>query len=156
MLCPKCYGRVNKNTLRCEFCGMRMNEIEGATNQEAKLALKSIYKDDVLMTNKLPKDVQKKKLLLLAIFFGGFGVHNLYVGRKARGIFQIASVIMLAICYLLQIIIYGNVTDAIWLVPFQVFQGLSLIMWFGDILMIAINRYKVPVYKIEFSKTKSK
>ena len=152
MLCPKCYGRVNKNTLRCDFCGMRMNELNGATNKDAKLALKGIYKDDVMMTSKLPEDINKKKLLLLAIFFGLFGVHNLFVGRKVRGYFQIVSLLLLALCYILQIAFLGTVGDVAWIIPFQISQGISIIMWFGDIFMIAINKFKVPVYKIEFSK----
>ena len=33
-----------------------------------------------------------------------------------------------------------------------VFQGISVIMWILDVIFIIINRFKVPVYKEEFSK----
>jgi len=155
MLCPKCYGRVNKNTQRCEYCGMRMSEMEGATNTDAKLALKGIYKDDVLMTRNLPKDVSKKKLLLLSILLGLFGVHNFYVGRKARGAYQLVSLVLIALSYLMEFLVFGAVTSR-WAWPFQILEGVAIIIWLGDILTIALNRYKVPVYKIEFSKEKKK
>ena len=62
MYCPRCYGKVNKATQRCEYCGMRMKELKGATNAEAKVALKTIYKDDVMMTKVLPSDLKKSKI----------------------------------------------------------------------------------------------
>lgn len=153
MVCPKCYGRVNKNTQRCEYCGMRMNQLEGATNEDAKIAMKGIYRDDVLMTRKLPKDVSKKKLLWLSIFLGLFGVHNMVVGRKWRGIYQITSLVLMIAFYLLEIAIFGAIRS--YYLPtilFQVLEGISIVIWLGDVLMIAMNRYKVPVYKPEFSK----
>lgn len=155
MFCPKCYGRVNKNTQRCEYCGMRMSEMEGATNADAKFAMKGIYKDDVLMTRKLPSDVSKKTILLLSIFLGLFGVHNFYVGRKARGVYQIASLALMGLGYLMEFVIFGAINGKFsWV--FQILEGVAIIIWLGDILTIAINRYKVPVYKIEFSKEKKK
>ena len=151
MLCPKCYGRVNKNTQRCDFCGMRMKEIDGATNKEAKVALKGIYKDDVLMTKNLPQDVNKKKLLLLSIFFGIFGVHNFYVGRKWRAIYQLVSLVLMTLAYVMEIVIIGTINGKYsW--PFQILMGMALVIWLADIMAISMNRYKVPVYKVDFSK----
>ena len=155
MFCPKCYGRVNKNIQRCESCGMKMSEMDGATNTDAKLALKGIYKDDVLMTKKLPNDVSKKTILLLSIFLGIFGVHNFYVGRKAKGFYQIVSLVLMGLGYLMEFVIFGAINGKFsW--AFQILEGVAIIIWLGDIITIAFNRYKVPVYKTEFSKENKK
>ena len=48
MLCPKCYGKVDKQQQRCKYCGFYMNELDGASNKEAKRIKRTIYKDDIL------------------------------------------------------------------------------------------------------------
>ena len=54
MQCPKCYGKIDKNTGRCKSCGFNLNMLDGATNKAAKQAKKTIYKDDILYTTKIP------------------------------------------------------------------------------------------------------
>ena len=151
MLCPKCYGKVNKNTNRCDYCGMRMSDLEGATNAQAKIALKSIYKDDVMYVEKLPKDVSKKKLLLLSIFAGVFGAHDFYVGRLWRGLYKVFTLAFL-VCL---IVIHGGSKNNIYFAIAQILQGISFVICLLDILYISIGKYKVPVYKTLFSKGKS-
>lgn len=151
MLCPKCYGKVNKNTNRCDYCGMRMSDLEGATNAQAKIALKSIYKDDVMYVEKLPKDVSKKRLLILSIFAGLFGAHDFYVGRLWRGLYKVFTLAFL-VCL---IVIYGGSKNNIYFAIAQILQGISILIWLVDILYISIDKYKVPVYKTLFSKGKN-
>ena len=82
---------------------------------------------------------------------GIFGVHNFYVGRKWRGIFQVASLTLLFATYLLEMLVFANITgNYAWI--FQLLFGISLIFWLYDVVCIIINQYKVPIYKIEFSR----
>ena len=154
MLCPKCYGKVDKKQQRCQYCGFYMNELNDASNKQAKKAMKSIYKDDVLYSTKIPYDVSKKKLLLFAIFLGLFGVHQFYVGKLWYGLFMCISMsvtLILAITLMIMNTIFDNVVQRIfefWLI----FQGLNIIFWIWDILRITFERFKIPVYKDSFSK----
>lgn len=153
MLCPKCYGKVDRKSQRCRYCGFFMNELDGASNKQAKQAQKTIYKDDILYTTKIPYDVSKKKLLLFAIFLGLFGVHDYYVGKFWQGLYQTISVsVALVLALILMIIntIVDNIVQRIfefWLI----FQGLAVIFWVWDILRIVFERFKIPVYKDSFS-----
>ena len=154
MLCPKCYGRLDKKQQRCQTCGFNLSELDGATNKEAKKARKTIYKDDILYTTKIPADVSKKKLLLFAIFLGMFGVHNFYIGRFWKGLYMCAAFtisLTFGIIVIAMNTIYDNIIQRI-AEFFLFFQGLALIIWIWDIFRIAFERYKIPVYKDEFSK----
>lgn len=153
MNCPKCYSKIKKGTCRCDTCGFNILDLNEATNAEGKKALKSVYKDDVLWTTELPKDVKKKSLLLKSIFLGLFGVHNFSVGRFWQGLYMAVSS---AITIILTVIIslMGTITNTVFQIAFEfwsVFQGITLIIWIIDIVNIARNRFKVPVYKESFS-----
>ena len=154
MLCPKCYGRLKKGQVRCQHCGFNINTMQGASNKEAKKALKSIYKDDVLYTTEIPEDVSKKKLLLLTIFLGMFGANHFYVGRFWLGLYMcISSSIALISAAILGLT--NAASNSILNNIFQfvlIFQGLNLIFWVMSILHVAFERYKIPVYKDDFSK----
>lgn len=154
MLCPKCYGKVNKNQNRCEYCGFDLSQMQGATNKQAKIAKHTIYKDDILYTTNIPPDVSKKKLLLLAIFLGLFGAHNFYVGKFWQGLFMCLSTAITAVL--------GTIVSALGIIAsnnavyiaFQfilVFQGLTVIFWVADCFKIFLERFKIPVYKDSFS-----
>lgn len=154
MLCPKCYGKVDSKQQRCQYCGFFMKELDNASNKQAKKAMKSIYKDDVLYSTKIPYDVSKKKLLLFAIFLGLFGVHHFYVGKLWHGLFMCITMsvtLILAIILIAINTIFDNVVQRIfefWLI----FQGLNIIFWVWDIFKIMFERFKIPVYKDSFSK----
>ncbi|MBO7508140.1 MAG: hypothetical protein J6T39_00655, partial [Clostridia bacterium] len=78
---------------------------------------------------------------------------NMVVGRKWRGIYQITSLVLMIAFYLLEIAIFGAIRS--YYLPtilFQILEGFAIVIWLGDVIMIAMNRYKVPVYKPEFSK----
>ncbi len=156
MLCPKCYGKLSKDKSQCLYCGFEMKELEDASNKQAKQAKKTIYRDDVLYTAKLPYDVSKKRLLLFSIFLGLFGVHDFYVGKFWQGLYK-AVTISITLILATILIIMNTITNNIVKTIFDfvsVFQGLAIIFWIWDIFSIAFERYKVPVYKDEFSKQK--
>lgn len=154
MQCPRCYNKIGKDKNRCDSCGFNINDLNDASNKEAKKALKSIYKDDVLYTTKLPADVNKKRLLLFSIFFGLFGVHHFMVGKFWTGLYMaVASGLTLIVTTILAYL--NSITNNIFQIIFEfltVFQGIAVIMWFSDIISIATNKFKVPVYKESFSK----
>ena len=154
MLCPKCYGKIDKNTNSCKQCGFKMQVMDGASNKEAKKIKRTIYKDDIMYTTDVPFDVSKKKLLLFAIFLGMFGVHDFYVGKLWQGLYKCLSI---SITLTTSIIIWatGTISQNIFQIIFEfstVFQGINVILWVNDILRISIKKYKIPVYKEEFSK----
>lgn|SRR5574344_3091745 len=156
MICPKCYGKINKNTNRCDYCGFDLKELDGASNKEAKKALRGICKDDVLYTANLPADVSKKKLLLLSIFLGLFGAHDFYVGKFWTGLFMCLTMVIITS---LQIILtaLGLITDNLlqtFYVIMTIPQGFVIIMWIASIFEIGFEKFKVPVYKESFSKKK--
>lgn len=154
MLCPKCYGKIDK-TNRCTYCGFHINEMQGATNKEAKKALKGIYKDDVLYSHQLPADVSKKNLLLFAIFLGLFGAHQFYVGKLWQGLYMCITNSVLIVLFLIISILHivsGTVLNIYQFALF--FQGVNIILWLSNIISISVNRFKVPVYKESFSKKK--
>lgn len=154
MICPKCYSKVHKDKNRCDYCGFNLSELNNASNKEAKKALKSVYKDDVLYTSKLPDDVSKKKLLLFSIFLGIFGAHNFYVGKVWKGLFNVIITTLTAVMGII-LLSLQIITNSPLYYAFQfalVFQGANIIMCVIDIIDIIFNRYKVPVYKESFSK----
>lgn len=155
MMCPKCYAKIAKGKNRCDSCGFNLNELKDASNKQAKMALKTVYRDDVVYTSQLPADVSKKRLLLFVIFLGIFGVHQFYVGKILSGLYN-AIVSVLTIVFG-AILLAGNIvaSNNIFYIIFQfmlVFQGINIILWIKSIIDVATNRFKVPVYKESFSK----
>ncbi|HAJ77903.1 MAG TPA: hypothetical protein DCO89_02405 [Clostridiales bacterium] len=154
MLCPKCYGRIKKDQNRCYHCGFNINQMQGASNKQAKKALKGIYKDDVLYTTEIPEDVSKKKLLLLTIFLGLFGANHFYVGKFWQGLYMcISSSLALVLAVVITALNLSSQTVIDKIFQFiLIFQGVNLVLWLMSIVNVAFGRYKIPVYKDEFSK----
>lgn len=156
MLCPKCYGKVDKKAQRCTYCGFNMSLLDNASNKEAKKIKKTIYKDDILFMKGIPADVSKKKLLLFSIFLGLFGVHDFYVGKFWQGLYLCISTsitLILAIILMTLNLITQNVFQTIF--EFMtIFQGIAVIIWVTDIFKIGFERFKIPVYCKEFTDSK--
>lgn len=154
MLCPKCYGKIDKNYNICKHCGFKIKELEGASNKQAKKIKRTIYKDDILYSTYIPGDVSKKKLLLFCIFLGLFGAHDFYVGKFWIGL---CKCVTMSITLTISIILWATntVTENIFQIIFEfvtIFQGFNVILWVNDIFRISFERYKIPIYKDEFSK----
>ncbi len=139
--CPRC-GCVCLNfQKKCEECGLVFERLKEATNKEAK---KQFFKKDksVVMVKELPSDIQRWKLILLCLFLGPFGVHNLYVGRYYKGTFMlVVGLISLILASL------NNVPDFydVFMSYFFVFPALLGIFWIVDLFNICFGFYKVPV-----------
>lgn len=152
MWCPKCYGGMKEKNGICLHCGFQMKDLEGATNDNVKVARKNGKKEDILYTTKLPVDVKKKSLLLYCIFLGIFGAHNYYVGKFIKAIYMTTTFVFMTLFMILKNSGVGIDFVNYFYTFVALLQGVTIIMWIWDLISICFNKFKVPVYKEEFSK----
>ena len=131
----------------CPSCGLNYNKFNNATNLAGVKALKEGRKDDVIYRKGCPKDVNKTKLLLFAIFLGFAGAHNYYVGRTGRGLFYTIFFLIGLANSILTVIFKATLTGWVYeVVSILVLTwGAVLMMWLFDVLNIILNKYKIPV-----------
>ena len=142
MNCPKCGNKLIED--KCPFCKTTKQDILTAVNKPVrKMNLKERQKI-VFYTNNIPLDVSRKKLILYSIFLGLFGVHCMYVGRYLRGcliplLFLIGFLLALLIQETSAIydVLHGGIIGGL--------VGVSLFMWWWDILVILFKKFKIPV-----------
>lgn len=157
MKCPKCYGKIDKRLKKCNECGFRLKSIQGATHKDVRRARKEGFGDDVMYTSELPNDISKKKLLLLCIFLGFYGAHSYYAGKFFKAIYSTISMIAVTIFSTIGASGVSLNSDGLGVVGVWVYSislalmGINLVMFISDIISIATNKYKVSVYKDEFS-----
>ena len=140
-ICPRCQQKCLLNQKACTGCGLIFSRLEQATNKEAK---KQFFNKDksVVMVKKLPKDVQKWKLILYCLFLGFFGAHNFYVGRYYRASYML--IVGIASIILSSFIGYSQMYET-FMSFFFVFPALLAVFWMFDLFNIIFNLYKVPV-----------
>lgn len=146
MRCPICNCKMKHKSV-CPYCKITGEQVTGASNQLAKLALRSGNKEKVVYSTTMPYDVNYTRLLLLTIFTGFLGVHNYYVGRDKKGLFcSIAS----ALCLVFFIIDFAFGTTKYFI--FDLFYEISfavmtvvVLMWMYDILKLSFRQFKMPV-----------
>lgn len=131
----------------CPGCGLNYDKFEMATNRAGKAALKERRKDDIVMRKGCPTDVNKTKLLLLAVFLGFTGAHNYYVGRYGRGmfftIFFLFGVANAVLTTLYKSALSGAFFEVLTIL--SLIWGVVLLTWLFDIINIVLNKYKIPV-----------
>lgn len=154
MICPKCYGSIDKNTQRCKSCGFNMKSIEGATHGAVKQAKKDGFGEDVVYTSTLPSDIRFKKLVLLCVFLGLVGGHSYYTGKLAKGLYStivFSAMLMFALLKVLNILDL-TVPALQWAFSIvMLLMGINLALFFIDLVKICTKKYKVSVYKDSFS-----
>jgi TM2 domain-containing membrane protein YozV len=92
MKCPNCGRETQDQTKFCGFCGSEMNK---PTSKKAKpiepevMDEKDVKRKQSQSFN--PQSEPRSKLVagLLAIFVGGLGIHNFYLGYTNRGVIQL-------------------------------------------------------------------
>ncbi len=141
MRCPKCYGSVDKESKVCLKCGFDTKKLADSSNKRAKELLRSGDGDLVLQSRVLPKDLNKKKLLLFCGFLGLFGGHYFYCT-----VFLVFSALHFK----------GDKIYAYFEYFALLLFGFVLIFTIWDFFDIVFNRFKVPVYVDEKAKTKGK
>lgn len=154
--CPYCKKRIHKFQTTCERCGLNKIQIAYASNKKAKQMKKEGESGKIVMVRRRPTDLPLWKVTML-LFWGLFGVHSFYVGRKVRGWISLGFMIG----FILQAIIFpvGTLekgwTDAhpLWqksiaadtVFPLIFLGTVSLVLWISDIFGVIFGLYKYPV-----------
>mgnify|MGYP005768136323 FL=1 len=127
----------------CPDCGLVFSRLDIATNKDAKRKKKRGDRSFILKTTKIPSDVSYVKLLLLTIFTGLFGGHCFYVGRYLRGSVLLANflVVLCVAIFNAQLIAYSEVLVS----TVCTICGFVMLLWFWDIFMVALKKFKIPV-----------
>ena len=145
--CPRCAMKVPVETLICPDCRLNYQKFNDATNKEAKQALKEGEKDNVLMRKGCPSDVNKIKLLLMAVFLGFAGGHHYYVGRYKMG-FVYSCFFLIGLTNAILTTMIDNIESSMIYQIFTLFVlgwGIVLFMWIFDVINIIFNKFKIPV-----------
>lgn len=148
MRCPKCYGKIDKESNICTKCFLNINKIkENSSNKKAKELKRSGDGDLVVNSKILPKDLNKKTLALWCGFLGIFGGHYFYIGKMLRGILNLVISLFTLVMFSLEQA--GILATGILLDFYNIFGcGFALVLLFtvSDFINILLNRFKVPVY----------
>ena len=140
--CPRCDTKNEFSAYRCCDCGLIFSRVEDGSNKLAKefiLAHKSEY---TVKARQFPKDVSKKKFLILCGLLGMFGVHNFYVGRYIKAVYML-------VCGLVAMIftaIGSIIPNLEYIMSYlSIFIGFDALFWIWDFIDGCFNRYKIPV-----------
>ena len=127
---------------KCIECGLIFSRVENGSNKLAKGLILSGQKSQTIKAPMFPKDVSKKKFLLLCGFLGFFGAHNFYVGRYVKAIYQIIIGIFSVIATILSgsVEFFNVVTSYLF-----IFVAVNAFMWMFDFVDGALNKYRIPV-----------
>lgn len=150
MRCPVCYNKIKYGGTTCKVCDFRLYQLNTATN-------KGIYKlrsmgegDKVIYTNQIPNDVNMKVVKKRAILGGLIGLHNFYVGKNAKGIFNVVSMLFVLI---MSIIVTNSVNTGAQLGETEMYLMLvsgiagafNFTYYIVDIVLLYSKKFKVPV-----------
>ena len=140
--CPRCGTKNNYNQTRCAECGLIFARVENGSNKIAKNLIMAGKKDETVNARMFPKDVSKKKFLLLCGFLGIWGAHNFYVGRNTKAIFQLICGTLAVICVAIgHLIPFYDTLMSFISIPI----GFDTLFWAWDFIDGCFNRYKIPV-----------
>lgn len=142
-ICPRCQLKVPSSCEECPDCGLVFSRLAIATNKDAKALKRRGEKKFIVNTTTLPNDVNFVKLLCLAIFTGFVGGHCFYVGRYGRATLLLLNFIMIVCLTIFNtpLILYSETLVAV----LCTIAGFVLFVWFWDIFMIGLKKFKVPV-----------
>ena len=141
--CPRCGEKTFINAKTCDNCKLVFARMEFASNKKAKQEIKAGRgKDNVIKSRTMPKDINRWKLLLICLFGGLVGAHNIYIGRYIKGFFSMFFILLTAILVLLvPSATVANAFNAFLFIP----AAAVVYFWFYDMLMIGLGKYKIPV-----------
>lgn len=84
--CPNCGKEVAEGSQFCDNCGAQVNMVQQAAPQ-----MQAVQQPGQPM-QQVPVGTQQKSKIcagLLAIFLGGFGIHNFYLGYTGKAVAQL-------------------------------------------------------------------
>jgi TM2 domain-containing membrane protein YozV len=95
IFCKECGNQMSDTAIACPKCGAASNNSNSNSNN-AEVSSKN-----------------KTVAFLLCWFLGMFGVHNFYLGRTGKGIFELLTVGGFIICWIIDFwkILLGNYVD---------------------------------------------
>lgn len=140
--CPRCGEKSLIIQKKCENCGLIFDRLKYASNKEAIKCMLRGEREKIIKTTSLPQDRNKWVAGALCAFLGFAGAHNFYLGRYAKAFFSFGVILLTAIFILLlepdvQAWLYST-----WMV---VPCALVFFFWFYDLILILINKYKIPI-----------
>ena len=147
--CPRCGQKTSINSSTCSGCNLKFDRIENLSNIEAKKALKAKEKEKVLYVNTPPKDINMKKFYLLYVLLGFFGIYNIYIGKKKRGLYSLITVVAFMFLVVLSETLYQNGIDVstlnyILVAPSGTFFVFGILIWFLDLIALFSHTFKYP------------
>ena len=113
MKCPTCGKETQDKTKYCSWCGGDMYNLfqnKGKPIQPEVMDEKDIKRQPNIGNNTNPMLEPKSKVVagLLAIFIGGLGIHNFYLGFTQRGLIQ------LLLSTVGSIVFFGPIIAGLW------------------------------------------
>ena len=91
--CTNCGNKLNLNDTVCSNCGKLIKD--NVVKEEVE-AIKVTDENKETNENRTPNQPSKNKVVagLLAIFLGGFGVHNFYLGYNGKAVAQLLITVL--------------------------------------------------------------
>jgi TM2 domain-containing membrane protein YozV len=145
MLCPNCYNKIPKNVSVCSVCKFHLNELNSANNAYVKQARKEGRYDDIIYTTQFPSDLNYQKTFYMAVLGGWFGLHNFYINKTFKAMFNLGSLLL---SFILSTLIFTGVLGQEFVsasVYVSILFAATLIMWVSDIIALLTKSFKVPV-----------
>lgn len=140
--CPRCGTKNNYYESNCQECGLIFARVGNGSNKIAKNLILAGKKDETVKARMFPKDVSKKKFLFFCGFLGIFGVHNFYVGRYFKAVYQLICGLLAVLCVAIgPFLPFYNTLMSFISIPI----GFDAIFWAWDFIDGCFNRYKIPV-----------
>lgn len=97
--CPECKAQISDQAENCIHCGLPLKNLNSPSSIEPQT-----QKQQVIKTAK-----SRGVYIILALFFGFFGIHNFYAGYNRTAVCQLLIVLLLGW------IIIGFVITFIWI-----------------------------------------
>ena len=145
MTCPICGCKMPQKTM-CVYCKITGEQVENASNKEAKRRIKNHDRKEVYYSTTLPKDVNRTKLLMLTILFGFLGVGDYYIGKYAKGLYCTFSWVLYLPFGITNIVMgYSSFFFRLMSEITAVLVIFALFFWIADIIAIVAKIYKTPV-----------
>ena len=145
MICPNCYNKIANDKSVCDYCKFNINELKTASNKAVKQVRKEGRFNDIIYTSYFPNDLNYKKTFYMAVFGGWFGLHNFYINKTFKAIFNISTLLL---SFTSNTLILAEVLSEAFTslnIYILMLYASTLIMWVSDLVALLLKKFKVPV-----------